>query len=194
VSLACGGNVTVSAGGSGGGTSTGGATSSTTSSTAPDDFTSCTGPGQCTLALPGCCPSCQVPELGSFTAINAAKVDAYSKFVCPEPTPCPACDPPPNPNLFAYCKEGTCVAADIRQEPLSACADNGDCRLRNTAECCEVCFGDSNNLIAMRSDATSTLMGLMCAPDAACSKCLPQYPPTALPYCGEDGHCAVQGP
>ena len=192
-SLACGGNVSISQGGAGGDTSAGGGGASTTSTTAPDDFAACTGPGQCTLAVPGCCSSCEKPELGSLVAVNAEKAAAYFQFVCPEPTPCPACDPPSNPNLFAYCKAGTCVAADVRSEPFSECKADSDCRLRNTAECCETCLGDADSLIAVQTTAASAIMSLMCAPDAGCPKCLPQYPPEALAVCGADGHCAVEG-
>lgn len=191
-SLACGGNVNISSGGAGGSTGTGGSgATSTSTTTTPDDFTSCTGPGQCTLAVPGCCQACSMPELGDLAAINAAKADAYFNYVCPEPTPCPACDPPPNPNLFAYCKEGTCVAADVRQEPFSECTKNEDCRLRNTAECCETCTGSEGMLISVQTTADQEIKALMCGPDAGCPKCLPQYPAGASAVCGPSGHCSV---
>lgn len=203
VSLACGGNVSVSGsggGGTGGGTATGGSggttttpTISTTSTTNLAEVTACTGPGQCTLVFPGCCAPCQKPELGTLFAVNKDKAAAYLQFICPDPVPCPACDPPPNPNLFAYCKDGTCAAADVRNEAFSECSSDAQCRLRDTAGCCENCVAAEYELIAVQTNADQVLKALVCAPDEGCSKCLPQYPPGASAVCGESGHCAVSG-
>lgn len=197
---ACGGNVSVSTGGAGSGSGgSGGSTATTTSTTTsgsttpPDDFYSCDGPGQCVLATPGCCPGCGVPELGAFVAVNSAKTDAYFKFVCPEPTPCPECVSQPNPNLFAYCQAGKCVAADVRSDPVSQCKTDADCHLRNGSSCCETCGVDPSNVVAVSSQAPQPIETLVCPPDAGCPKCAAQYPDGWFAVCGEAGHCSIDG-
>lgn len=192
--LACGGNVNVAGSGGSGGTGTGtGTAGSTSTSTSTEDFFSCSGPGQCTLASAGCCSQCGKPSLADFTAVNAAKLVAYHKFVCPEPVPCPECAPQFDPNLIAYCSAGKCIAADVRTDPLSACNTTADCHLRNGAECCESCGENQDAVIAVSYTANPQLADLMCTPDVGCPKCLPQYPPGLVPACGSDGHCIYVG-
>ncbi len=197
---ACGGNVTLSGSnggaagaGTGGGGTTMTSTTTTPTTTASDDFYACDGPGQCVLATPGCCPGCGVPELGAFVAVNSTKTDAYFKFVCPEPTPCPECVSQPNPNLFAYCQAGKCVAADVRSDPVSQCKTNDDCHLRNSASCCETCGVDPSNVVAVSFQAPQPLQTLVCAPDVGCPKCAAQYPDGWSAVCGDAAHCIVNG-
>lgn len=194
----CGGNVTVGTGGSGA-TGAGGAggsagTTGTAGSgaTGTPTFGACNGPGECMLAVPGCCSPCGMPELGAFVAINVAEATEYHNAVCPEETPCPACDTSPNPNLFAYCDAGKCVAADVRQHPVSACATGQDCHLRYGSGCCEGCGPASvSDLIAVSWDASPSLPALVCSPNADCPECLPGYPPEAAAFCADGGHCEV---
>jgi hypothetical protein len=190
--LACGGNVNVGGtGGSGGtvGSSASTSSASTSSSTGADDFYSCNGPGQCTLAGTGCCSKCGPPALADFAAVSVSKLADYQKYVCPEPQPCPGCATVFDPNLIAYCSAGKCVAADIRTDALSACKADSDCHLRNGAACCESCVEDSSQVVAVSYTASPQLAELMCAPGGGCPKCLPQYPPDLAPACGGNGHC-----
>lgn len=196
---ACGGNVSISGGGgstggagAGGGTTTTPTTTMTTpTTTAPDDFYACDGPGQCMLATPGCCEACGSPELGTFAAINRAKLDAFNKYVCPEPTPCPACVSETDPNYFAYCQAGKCVAADVRTDPVSQCSADADCRLRNGTACCEDCGMVPAFVVAVSFQAPQSMEALECTPDIGCPKCLPQYPAGWTAACGASGHCSV---
>jgi len=203
----CGGDVTIGTGGAGGTGGTGGAGgtggtaatgTSTTGSTATgtvtmnDDFAACSGPGQCVLAIPDCCGGCGVPEVGNFVAVNSAKLEAYSKSVCPEPEPCPDCPYGLNPHLFAYCDAGTCVAADVRTHAVSACTTSNDCQLRNGTSCCEGCgVASVYDLTAVASGANPSLVELVCVPEGGCPPCLPEYPPEASSVCGANGHCEI---
>jgi hypothetical protein len=178
----CGGNV-VAPGSGGGGTST--TTTGTTTSTT-GGFFSCDGPGQCLLVEPGCCSGCGMQEIDALVAVNSAQVSAYHKSVCPVETPCPACASQPNPNLFAYCDNGTCRAADIRTHEVSACSSNADCHLRLGPGCCEACGGSAFELTAV----SAGLEALVCSPSTACDDCVPQYPLDAEAVCS-NGHCGV---
>lgn len=190
---ACGGNVSISgssSGGSGGEGGTSGTTTSGTTTSTTADFYACTGPGQCVLAVPACCSGCGIQEASAFEAVNGAQADAYFKHVCPEPTPCPACESQPNPNVFAYCDAGKCAVADVRAHPVSECGTDADCHLRNGAGCCETCGVDQNVVIAV-SYLVQDLQSLTCTPDAGCPKCLPQYPEGWTAVCTEMAHCAI---
>jgi hypothetical protein len=179
---ACGGSVAVGTGGDAG---TGGAGAG---GAGTGSFTACTGPGQCVLASDGCCESCGVTGLTGKTAINSAEAGPYQKYVCPEPLPCPACATVPDPNLFAYCAGASCAGADLRTDAASACTQASDCVLRLGSACCEPCSGDTSQVVAVNK--VNDLKARLCAPDAACAKCLPQYPPDAAATC-DAGHCAV---
>lgn len=180
-------------GGTGGSTGAGGGATTTTSGTNTSAFSACTGPGQCILMQPSCCSGCSTLELGSVVAVNEALAQEYFNFVCPDPVPCPECEPLPNPNLFAYCDNGQCVAADVRKEDFSKCASDADCALRATSGCCQPCSATAFEMIATQPGAEETLKSLVCAPDEGCSKCLPQYPPQVSAVCAANGHCAVAG-
>lgn len=183
---ACGGTVVGTGGGAGNGTtSTGTGTTTTGTVTA---FDACTGPGQCLLVDKGCCSSCGTESLDSKVPINAASSEAYFQSICPEPVPCPACASQPNPNLFAYCEAGQCVAADVTTNFVSACVSDADCHLRNGSACCEQCTGSLDQLIAV--SVANNLPALLCGPNDGCPKCLPSYPIDAVAICSA-GHCAV---
>lgn len=177
LAFGCGGKVI--AGGSGGNGGNGGGA---------DTFTACDGPGQCVLVGNSCCGTCGEEDLAGKKAVNGAQADAYFQSVCPDPTPCPACAAQPNPNLFAYCDNGTCRAADVRTHAVSACTSDADCTLRGGTECCQPCMPTDSELTAVNK--TSDLSSLVCAPDEACGLCLTQYPPDAAAICNA-GHCEV---
>lgn len=188
---ACGGSVVGTGGGAGNGTTTtntGTTTTSSTGTTTNTGIDACTGPGQCILVSTGCCPGCGIAQLGSMTAINADHQEEYYQDLCPEPVACPACESAPNPNLFAYCEAGHCVAADVTTHAVSACVTDSDCHLRNGSACCEECIGSVDQLIAV--GAGNDLVGLTCGPNEGCPKCLPVYPQDAVALCA-GGHCAV---
>lgn len=186
----CGGTV-VDPGTGGTGTTTG--TTTGTGSTTGAAFDACDGPGQCVLVPSSCCGSCGTQSLESMTAVHADHTAAYFESLCPDDVACPACAALPNPNLFAYCESGHCVAADAKTHAVSACTADADCRLRLGADCCEPCDGSADQIIAVSLD--NDLKGLVCTPNEGCPKCAVQYPPNAAAWC-TGGHCAVvlEGP
>ena len=104
------GGTTTGTGGAGPGTTVGGTTTGTGGTTVggtggsgttggsggaggaiDPELGSCTGPGQCELALKTCC-SCDTLRLDQLEPINSAKRDVFKKQVCgPAPLPCPPC-------------------------------------------------------------------------------------------------------
>ncbi|MFT3775746.1 MAG: hypothetical protein QM820_61145 [Minicystis sp.] len=175
--VACGGNVTVSNTGGAGG-----------SGVEPIGFADCSGPGQCVLVTNGCCDTCGEPTLGVLVPINGALATQFHTAVCPSQPPCPKCATQNNPNLFAYCEEGHCRGNDVRVDPVSDCTADDDCTLRDGLACCESCFGDTSQLVAVAKSAN--LSALLCAPGQACDECAPQYPDIASAIC-VSGHCEV---
>lgn len=158
------------------------------------DFASpCSRHDECTLAINDCCGPCGVPGLDDYDAILISRADDHRRSVCAEddPVACPECATLVNPALGATCREGRCQEYDVRALPLSACAQDDECRLR-VRDCCE-CGGDTSPfaLIAVRVDSTGDYAGLVCD-DLACPECEPTYPDTVEAYCAGDGHCAVR--
>jgi hypothetical protein len=175
-------------GGSGGAGGTGG-----TGGTAPA-FEACSGPGQCTLVNRECCAQCVEPDLSQRVAIHEDYVDEWSSQNCPMPTACPDCIPAAeNPDLFAYCDSGKCVAANVTQHALSDCATSADCALRYGMSCCEGCAGGAEGLVAVSASAVGQIYELACDPLESCPACAPMYPPEYKAECVA-GHCAVVGP
>lgn len=192
LSAGCGSSVVTGTGGNGGGSSSSSSTSTSTSTSSgggAGGFAACDGPGQCVIANKGCCDPCGAPELADVTAINGKFADAFFQSTCPEPTPCPACATAVNPNLFAYCDNGTCKAADASKHPVSECKADADCSLRYGTGCCQSCGAvDASWLIAV-SDG-GLLLSLVCGEDVGCPACVPTYPSDASAICSA-GHCAV---
>jgi hypothetical protein len=94
--------------------------------------------------------------------------------------------------LIATCDGEHCQAIDLKQDPITECVEDTDCRVR-TADCCE-CGGnmDLYSLIAIAVSAEADYAALVCEPDAACPECAPEYPEEASAYCDETGHCDVR--
>jgi hypothetical protein len=154
-------------------------------------FDDCTGPGQCTLFASNCCGGyCSPVPLSSFVPINASKYTAVQAELCDDLVACPDCITALQPNYIAACRSNTCVAVDVRADALSACNTSADCRLRWGSSCCESCASFSEELIALKNDAS--LEEVVCDPLAgACPPCAPQpYPSEAKAECIA-GHCQV---
>jgi hypothetical protein len=86
---------------------------------------------------------------------------------------------------------------DLRNDTLSACQVDDDCRLRWGNNCCEDCGGgNTEQLIAYNKNVS--LEAEICDPNVgACPPCAPPpYPKFILPLCGPDKHCmwTVIGP
>jgi len=145
------------------------------------------------LAANDCCGPCGAPQLGDVDAVNEDMLEEHFDEVCPDPNaePCPDCPSAPNPFLVATCDGAHCQAVDLKQDPITECVENTDCRLR-TADCCE-CGGNTDPwaLIAIAVDAEGAYSELVCDPDAGCPECAPVYPEEASAHCDETGHCAV---
>ena len=160
----------------------------------------CDGPGTCTLFATNCCGGYCDPNasLSGFKAVNATKVSELEQLICdPNGVVCAGCASMDNPDYLALCRSGECTAVNLREDSLSACQLDDDCRLRWGSSCCESCGGGSEqNLIAYNKNAN--LEAEVCEPNGgACPPCAPPaYPPHLLPLCGADKHCTwtIVGP
>jgi hypothetical protein len=157
-------------------------------------WATCTLNSQCTLAGRSCCEPCGMPTLVEVDAVNEGRLDEHRNAICPGPVVCAPCQVPStkNPNLVATCSTDVCQARDFRTELATACATDGDCRLR-FASCCE-CGGSTvgAGLIAMNPSHESLFAALVCDPRQVCPDCAAIYPTDVAAYCASDGHCEVR--
>jgi len=177
--------------GSGGGVGTGGAGghAGTGGAGGGVDWSLCSGPGQCTAALTGCCGPCGMPQLASFAGVNRQRLDSFRAATCPVPAPCLACVMAPNPYIGARCDGTRCQVFDLRSTPeFSKCAVDSDCRLRKGLDCCEC--GSLGEWTAVSVAGQPALSGALCAPNTGCADCLPLPPPGTTAVC-IGGHCEV---
>jgi hypothetical protein len=129
--------------------------------------------------------------LNDFEAINEQHALAFRHSVCAVHDPvCDACLGTPNPNLFAVCEQGRCVAADMREHPFGACASPSDCQLRYGSFCCEsTCSGSAEQVTAIAKTQISAHQQAVCSPLAgACAECASQFPPGVVADC-VSGQC-----
>ena len=158
------------------------------------DIFTCSAQNECVLAPNGCCGGpCGMPRLSDYTAVNRKHTADFAKITCTDPTPtCPGCVSYPNRYLFARCLTGKCMGEDLRDDALSHCTADSDCKLRYPG-CCESCGGPSSELIAMRKDAEEEWGRTTCeSPGLPCPPCVPSYPTGASAKCDPTlGHCYV---
>lgn len=157
----------------------------------PPDWAACDANSQCVLAAASCCGVCGEPTLADVDGVHRDRLDAHFDAVCPDPVPCPKCATTNNPDLFATCRAGSCVALDLTTEAASACAADSDCRVRTTG-CCE-CGGSTAeaDLIAVAITAEQDYASLVCDPSTSCPACQPIYPDDIEAWC-DDGHCKLR--
>ncbi|HMJ54826.1 MAG TPA: hypothetical protein VK540_22250 [Polyangiaceae bacterium] len=172
-------------GGTGGSGTTGG--SGGAGGTIDPELSSCTGPGQCELALKTCC-SCETLRLDQLEPINAAKRDAFKKQVCgPAPLPCPPCLPTIDPHFMARCESGRCRGFDIRSDPTyTKCGTSSECVLRKGLACC-VCNAPGD-WVAVSRVGDMILTGETCAAASVCPGCVP-VPPDGYSAVCRNGAC-----
>jgi hypothetical protein len=148
------------------------------------DYTSCTSPIECVVTQARCCGT-DSPTLAEVTSVNATSLQAFT-------SPCEGlgCPSFPLPAHFgATCKDGHCLAFDVRETELTDCASPDECRLRNGLSCCEACSASVERLVALRSDAD--LVPLVCGSEPiGCPACVPILPEDVVADCIE-GKCEV---
>jgi hypothetical protein len=80
---------------------------------------------------------------------------------------------------------------DIREDLLTSCGGDAQCRLRWGTQCCEGCSNPNEMLVAVNSqvDYEATICG---SQHGGCPPCAPPpYPAEARAVCGLDYHCEV---
>lgn len=152
-------------------------------------YSACSGPGECSALVPGCCGVCGEPGLADVVGVNTTKRAEFKSATCDDPTPtCPKCAQMQEPSLVAFCKSGACAALDIRKDSLSSCRTDEDCVVRD-ANCCESCVPTAFELVALAKTEVSHYRNEICAPDQGCPACVPMYPANVRAACGSGGHC-----
>jgi hypothetical protein len=161
----------------------------------PEDWLACAEPTECQLVENDCCGGyCFEHPLSDYTAINGKHIGDLSGLICSEPVACPGCAGLwSHPNYTALCRDGRCSAVDVRNDELSQCVTDADCRLRWGASCCESCGAGAVDQLT----ALSLLVNLdaaLCGSAGGCPlDCVPPpYPAEAIAYCGQNGHCAIK--
>jgi hypothetical protein len=177
-----GGTGGATVGGTGGGAGTTGTGGSGGSVDPGPEFSSCTGPGECTLVPTKCC-SCDTLGLDLVAAINTTKTDAYRRQVCGvPPIACPPCVGSIDPHLVARCEAGRCRGFDVRTDPTyTGCATNDQCILRKGLACCE-CQA-TGEWVALNGTGSKKIVNDVCAPNTACPGCVPVPPPMTTAVC-----------
>ncbi|WP_234022637.1 BPTI/Kunitz domain-containing protein [Sorangium cellulosum] len=116
----------------------------------------CAAPGDCVLAPPQCCASCDPVDASAFVAIHRdAVADFWNASGCGETacTPCQEVSEAERTAQYfaAACEGGRCVVVDVRESPLTECTQDADCALRDGVGCCESC--DGRGIVALNQSA-----------------------------------------
>jgi hypothetical protein len=152
----------------------------------------CAGPGTCALVNASCCGVCGQPTLRDVMTIASAERGRHVWRICGTLSPiCPDCHTEPNPHLTATCRAGACVAVDVRNDELGACATDADCMLRFGTACCEPCQDFVGSLTAFARARANDV--IRCGPgEGVCPECVPIYPHGARAVCNpRTKHCEV---
>jgi hypothetical protein len=93
--------------------------------------------------------------------------------------------------VLPFCIEGHCQAIDIRQDKLTSCSTEAQCRLRWGTTCCEPCGTPAPAmLVAVNSQVSYDQT--VCGTGTGCPDCVTApYPTAARALCGPDNHCTV---
>ncbi|WP_438016267.1 BPTI/Kunitz domain-containing protein [Sorangium sp. So ce315] len=157
------------------------------------DMDTCAAPGDCVLASPRCCASCDPVDARAYVAIHRDATDDYwASTGCGDVAcaPCPPVSEADSTSQYftAACESGRCVVLDVRESPLTECTKDTDCVLRDGVGCCEGC--DGKGVVALNQSAD--LRALVCPEGfGACPPCAPVYPEGMTAVCAE-GRCKPQ--
>ncbi len=156
------------------------------------DWGACQHDSDCTLTTLGCCGPCEPLQDNEFAAVNSTHLGDLQQQSCMAGTTCGACQSTTEYDATgkyfkAVCASGQCAALDIRVTPaITACTSDGDCVLRDGANCCPEC--DGSGFVAVNSRAD--LCGGASVP---CDTCI-SLPPEGLKAACTNGSCALALP
>ncbi|WP_437936587.1 BPTI/Kunitz domain-containing protein [Sorangium sp. So ce341] len=154
------------------------------------DMAACAAPGDCVLASPRCCAACNPNDAHAFVAVHRdAATDFWNTLGCGDVAcaPCPEVSEAESTGQYfaAACEAGRCVVLDVRESPLTECAQDADCALRDGVGCCEECSG--KGIVALNQSAD--IESIVCPEGfGACPPCAPVYPEGMTAVCLE-GRC-----
>jgi trypsin inhibitor len=156
------------------------------------DWGACQYDSDCALTTLGCCGACEPLADNQFAAVNSTHLADLRQQSCMGGATCGAC-----PSTTEYdatgkyfkpvCVSGECTAIDIRTTPaLTACTSDGDCALRDGADCCPEC--DGSGFVAVNNRAN-----LCDGAPTVCGQCV-SLPPSGLKAACTSGACALALP
>lgn len=148
----------------------------------------CKLPDDCMLRVKGCCGPCQETALSQMEALTLKQHKAREKACVGVQLRCSECKQPGyNANYLTLCREGRCLAQDIREMEFSACKQDKDCRITSPA-CCN-CYLDP---VAVSLQGDPAFHRWACPKNLHCGACeMPQY--RGLKAVCQAGHCVLQG-
>jgi hypothetical protein len=142
-----------------------------------------------------CCEGCPLQALQDVSravAFNKNYAPVVTAQLCGQnPLPCPeaACVVAPS-YVLPFCIEGRCQAIDIRQDLLTSCGTDEQCRLRWDTGCYEAGGTAIELLVAVSSQVNYDRT--VCGNQMPCPSCVVDaYPANAKAVCGPDFHCSV---
>jgi hypothetical protein len=148
----------------------------------------CDLPIECSVVSLGCCGLCPDASITAAQSVNTSRLP--DRASCGG-VACGACPPSDMntaslQNYVPICSLGQCELEDISQTPIAECEVDGDCHLRDGADCCEQC--DGVGFVALSSEAL--LAADVCGGTASCMGCGHTYDGYGA-RC-EAGHCRVE--
>jgi len=158
----------------------------------PDEWFACGANTECAIREARCCQFCGPETASDAIAYNAQYAAQVSTHFCGDiPPPCPAVDCILRPAyVLPFCIEGRCQAIDIREDKLTSCSTEAECRLRWGTACCESCTQDIGMLVAVNSQVDYE--GSVCGGAVPCPRCaIASYPSNARALCSPEHHCTV---
>jgi hypothetical protein len=179
--------------GSGGAAGTGAASGTGGAGGLPPEWLACSDTSECVVRENSCCEGCGPQDVNRAIAFHREYADAVIQTLCgsnPPPCPAPLCPYAPT-YVLPLCIEGRCQAIDIRQDKLTSCSTEAQCRLRWGTSCCEPC-GTPPPVMLVAVNSQVSYEQTVCGSSTGCPECLTaQYPTEAKAICGADKHCTV---
>ena len=159
----------------------------------PPEWLACSDTSECVVHANSCCTACGPQDVNQAIAFHREYAGAVSQELCganPPPCPDPICRYTPT-YVLALCLEGRCQAIDIRQDKLTSCSTEAQCRLRWGTTCCQPC-GTPPPVMLVAVNSQVSYDETVCGTGTGCPDCVTAALPTnAKALCGADNHCTV---
>jgi hypothetical protein len=179
--------------GSGGAAGTGAVAGAGGAGGLPPEALACSDTSECMVRESTCCSGCGPQDASRALAFHRDYAGEVTRMLCgavPPPCPAVACELAPA-YVLPLCVEGRCQAIDIRQDKLTSCSTEAQCRLRWGTTCCQPC-GTPPPVMLVAVNSQVSYDETVCGTGTGCPDCVTAALPTnAKALCGADNHCTV---